>query len=750
MKKVLFSIITILLLGLSINPVLGASKVTKDDTGASSWQANSTTETNLYGMTHSFIEGTASTSGANYNQQVNMFEMKTDGINSKLVTWGRQSNNQNLSRATLAQIARDYEEEHPGWIVVGGINADQFYTKKGNKRGEDGSYPYYQQTYYPFIMDGERRYPITPYGITTNFVGFTNDGSANSFVHASALAGYTLRILDESGNVLGKYNVENINAAPNDNQTSLWASYLGATTGTAVEQKPTSSINNIYIVENAELAYTNVTPEYGFSGETQTSFFGRGVISSVSSSATIGSGQFAVETKNADLIAALSEGKKIVVQYDYVDEAMNNVEAASGYHSIQRMNGMDVTSNAAYNTRQYNRSIFGRKADGTYVLFTVDFKNGDKKYGGQNFTQTNAMLKAYGVVEAYQDDGGGSVTAIRRTKTGNFEVTNFTSDGAPRSVLTGLFFVVRDPNISVDYNTITRSSVELTQSNTEHNIVKDLKVVYDGKEFLPENGRIKVTGLAEDTLHNLEVQYSIASVNDPDNFVKTSTTFAIQTLAFEYPQSNISITGKTNETIEVSYKPTSAENDVIKNIVIHISDYEYQMGEQYIYTIDDLIEDTEYQIYFEYDVYDKETGNLYHKVEDPFTIKTLAFEAPTISRFELFYVNENVFRFKYSYKDSDEVVKSAYIKMDDIEYSIDSKTGTKEIDGSFLAPGKHKFIFVIEYQGEDGFAYKITSEELEYEIPEPAKKGCKKKNVMEIVTLINVIAVSMFIFKKKK
>lgn len=750
MKKVLFSIITILLLGLSINPVLGASKVTKDDTGASSWQANSTTETNLYGMTHSFIEGTASTSGANYNQQVNMFEMKTDGVNSKLVTWGRQSNNQNLSRATLAQIARDYEEEHPGWIVVGGINADQFYTKKGNQRGEDGSYPYYQQTYYPFIMDGERRYPITPYGITTNFVGFTNDGSANSFVHASALAGYTLRVLDESGNVLGKYNVENINAAPNDNQTSLWASYLGATTGTAVEQKPTSSINNIYIVENAELAYTNVTPEYGFSGETQTSFFGRGVISSVSSSATIGSGQFAVETKNADLIAALSEGKKIVVQYDYVDEAMNNVEAASGYHSIQRMNGMDVTSNAAYNTRQYNRSIFGRKADGTYVLFTVDFKNGDKKYGGQNFTQTNAMLKAYGVVEAYQDDGGGSVTAIRRTKTGNFEVTNFTSDGAPRSVLTGLFFVVRDPNISVDYNTITRSSVELTQSNTEHNIVKDLKVVYDGKEFLPENGRIKVTGLAEDTLHNLEVQYSIASVNDPDNFVKTSTTFAIQTLAFEYPQSNISITGKTNETIEVSYKPTSAENDVIKNIVIHISDYEYQMGEQYIYTIDDLIEDTEYQIYFEYDVYDKETGNLYHKVEDPFTIKTLAFEAPTISRFELFSANENVFRFKYSYKDSDEVVKSAYIKMDDIEYSIDSKTGTKEIDGSFLAPGKHKFILVIEYQDEDGFAYKITSEELEYEIPEPAKKGCKKKNVMEIVTLINVIAVSMFIFKKKK
>ena len=78
------------------------------------------------------------------------------------------------------------------------------------------------------------------------------------------------------------------------------------------------------------------------------------------------------------------------------------------------MNGVDVVNNDAYNTRQYNRSIFGRKADGTYALITVDFNNDKSKFGGQNFTQTNAMLKAYGITEAYQDDGGGSVTAILR------------------------------------------------------------------------------------------------------------------------------------------------------------------------------------------------------------------------------------------------------------------------------------------------------------------------------------------------
>lgn len=752
MKKVLFSIITILLLSFSITPIFGAPAVTKDDTGVSSFQATSTEETNLYGMTHSFIKGIASTSGANYNQQVNMFEMKTDGVNSKLVTWSRQANNKNLTRATLAQIARDYEANHPGWIVVGGINADQFYTKKGTDRGADGSYPYYQQTYYPYIMDGERRFPITPYGITTNFVGFKNDGSADSFVYASPLAGYTLRILDEAGNVLGKYNVENVNQSPSENQTSVWASYLGLTSGVAVEQTPTSSSNNIYIVENAEIAYTNISPEYGLSGEDKTSFFGKGTISSVSSSATIGSGQFAIETKNAELAAALSEGKRIIVQYDYADEAMNNVEAASGYHSVQRINGKDATTNASYNTRQYNRSIFGRKADGTYVLFTVDFKNGDKTYGGQNFTQTNAMLKAYGVVEAYQDDGGGSVTAIRRTKTGNFEVTNFTSDGSARSVLTGLFFVVRDPNINVDYLSVTRSSVEITQSNTEYNLVKDLKVLYNGNEFTPENGIVKVTGLTENTLHHLEVQYSIAPASDPTNYVKTSTTVEVQTLAFEYPQSNISVSGKTNSSIEISYNPTSPETDVIKNIKVHVGDFVYDMGDKYIYTIGDLIEDTEYNIYFEYDVYDAETGNLYHKEEEPFVVKTLAFEIPTISRFEIFNVSENNFTFKYGYKDDYEVVSSLYITIDEFEFSLEKekKNGSKVIDCSFLTPGKHNFNLVVEYKDEEGNSYKVVSETVEYEIPEPVKKGCKKKNLAEVFTLVNVIALSVFILRKKK
>ena len=305
---------------------------------------------------------------------------------------------------------------------------------------------------------------------------------------------------------------------------------------------------------------------------------------------------------------ALQKGTKIIVQYDYVDETLNNVEAASGYHSIQRMNGVDMVNNDAYNTRQYNRSIFGRKADGTYALVTVDFHNGKTEFGGQNFTQTNAMLKAYGITEAYQDDGGGSVTAILRDENGEFQVTNHCSDGSQRSILTGLFFVVRDPSIKINNAATTRSSAEIIVEENEYNNVKDIYAEYNGKTYNVNNGKITVTDLEENTEHIIKVNYSIASKNS-EEYVESYTTIKVKTLPFIYPSSGLSVSSKTNKTIEIKKQQhNQAEN--IRNVVVHVGDESYNMGSEYIYTIEDLIEDCEYNVYFEYDIYDPETGKI--------------------------------------------------------------------------------------------------------------------------------------------
>lgn len=746
-KKIVLIILSFLVFTFSVT-IKAESKATPvyDDTKTSYWQEGTKEETNLYGMNHSLISAITNTGGANFQQQVNLFEMKTDGVNSKLVTWAKQSGNQTLTRATLTNIARDYEAKHPGWIVVGGINADQFYTKQGNKRGEDGSYPYIGQTYYPFIMDGERRFTVTPYGITTNFVGITNNPD-NPFVYPSALKGYSLSILDDNNNVINKFIVDGINVEPGTNGTTVWSAYNQANTGSSVVQEISSSSNNIYYIETADIAYINVNPIYGLSGENQISFFGKGTISSVVNEAKVSGGQFAVETTNEELISSLSTGKKIIVQMDYVDENMNNVEAASGFHSIQRINGKDESSTASYNTRQYNRSIFGRKADGTYVLVTVDFKNGNNLYGGQNFTQTNAMLKAYGITEAYQDDGGGSVTAIVKNQSGFFDVTNFCSDGSPRSVLTGLFFVVRDPNIKIDNTKTTRSTVEIVQEDTEYNKVKDMKVVHNGQTYEAVDGRIKIDNLEENTEHIFTILYSIAG-KESEQYYNTSTSLSVKTLPFIYPSSGLSLIGKTNSSMTFQ-KSAGAGSENIRNVVVHIGDNTYNMGDEYEFVAENLISGVEYEVYFEYDIYDPETGKMYHAEDEKFLSKTLSFEVPVISRFELYKNDETTAILKYTYKDSDDVVKGAYIYANDLSFSLDKATGTYETMGFDLTQEEVILKLVLEYEDDEGNTYKIESEEIKLDKIEETKKGCKKKKMVEIISLISTVSFAFYILRKR-
>lgn len=728
LKKISVVLITltinICLFGIFANNKVFANTKTFDDSGVSSWETVTDESSLVNGMQHDYIIGTSTTSGTSYYEQVNMFQMKTDGVNSKLVLWGQHTTRSALGRNTLARIAKDYEANHPGWIVVGGINADQYYQSYGSGLGTDGSYYYYQQPYYPAIMDGERRYPISPYNNTTSFVGFSNDGTNDTLIHASSLAGYSLTIIDEAGNKLNKFTVEKVNQTPTGNETAVWSSYISPVTsegkaGNVVSQEVTSNNENIYFINLAELAYMNNSREYVASGVQGTdSFFGRGVITNITNNVSVGKNQFAIQTNNAELINALTVGSRIVVQYDYTDERLNNVEAGSGYHSVQRMNGVDNTSNAGYNTKQYNRSIFGKKADGTYVLITVDYKSTRVNgilYGGQNFTQTNAMLKAYDVVEAYQDDGGGSVTAIVRNKKGDFDVTNLTSDGAPRSILTGLFFVVRDPGFSVGVS--TRNTVTLYQENDiNYSTVSNAKVVINNTEFAFVDGKCVVTGLEEDTQYTFNITYDIADVNNPSKTSTFTHQLFSKTAPFLYPASGLKITNVADESFTVTKAPyLQAPN--IRDVVVHVGDKTYQMGNSDTYVVTDLIKDTEYSVYFEYNVYDPETNKNYPKTDEAEVIKTLNFKPPYIESFTLYKESEGKYIFKYEYEDVDGVVSNAYLLVDNgtlEKIPVNKKSGNVTFEGVDLLSATYKMKFVIEYDNDVDLII-VESETLVYE-----------------------------------
>ena len=122
--------IGLIFLFLAQNYNLKANQVYKSDNNNATWTVMDKTTKTINGVTHSLMygESTDISEISKGNQKVNVFEMQADGINSKFVTWAI-SGKTSYTRAGLSNIAKDYEKNHPGWMVVAGINGDQYYDK---------------------------------------------------------------------------------------------------------------------------------------------------------------------------------------------------------------------------------------------------------------------------------------------------------------------------------------------------------------------------------------------------------------------------------------------------------------------------------------------------------------------------------------------------------------------------------------------------------------------------------------------
>ena len=286
-------------LGFSIS---GKADDSKSDNEQATWTSENETIKKIGDLTHSLAYGKTTYPGlSDGNQKVNAFSMKTDGVNSKLVTWAIQRNNNMYSRSTLTSIAKNYEETHPGWIVLAGVNGDQYYATYGSGFVTNGSFFYYNQPYYPMIVDGERRFAITPTGVSaSNYVGVKNDGSSSSLLAASALKGLRVEILDENNEITSWYDVDAINETPAEGKTAVWISYNSATSESEKITFDVTSTGNIYLVEVPEFSYMSNNHNYPIGSKTD-ALFSRGVISKVAKQVKVDANQFAIETLNEEL-----------------------------------------------------------------------------------------------------------------------------------------------------------------------------------------------------------------------------------------------------------------------------------------------------------------------------------------------------------------------------------------------------------------------------------------------------------------
>lgn len=734
----------------------------KDQTGKSSWNPTSEIEENIYGMSHIVTNGNAVTGNEAHYQNINVFQMKTDGYSSKLVTWAVMNSSSTYKRTTISQAARDYQINHPGWIVLGGINADQYFFTFGNKIGIDGSYYVQPTPYYPMVTSGDKVFTTSPTGNSTSAIGFLNNGKTDSFAHSTGAGGYVLEILDINNNVLAKFNVDGINKKAEANETTVWSPHFSDVSINIQVPQEVTSTTPVYVIGDAEMQFMSNYSGYTLVGaKGQDQFFGKGTITKENATnVTLSGGSFAIESMNSEVNQALKVGVRVRVQQEFKDEVMNSAEEVVGYHAAHIVGGIDQEAKGSYDTNQYSRSLFGKKADGTYVLITADMVSAYKTKG-LNWTECNAVAAYYGLDEMYQMDGGGSVTAMTRQPNGSFLVTNVPKDSGdpskPREDYSYLFFVVRDPGVRVNEDATTYHSFSLEKLTTVNNSnIKNIVVEVNGKKYNYDKDTLTIDGLDKMTTYPIKIYYDIES---DGNVSHATFDMEITTKEYSFPEKPFQVTDIRKNSITIS-KPETDLSKNIKNVVVHLGDRAYSMNEESTFNIDDLIDDTTYELFYSYDIYDEVTKKTYSTTTEKTNVKTLSYEIPLIKKFIETKKTATTITIEYLYEDLDNVVTKAYLLINNEQKEVTTKIGYEKIALDF--ENQDNIIqLVVEYTTENGTIKQIKSDQLFYEKTastpvekDPTeetlpKKKCGKKDTALLLSLLTSASFLGLVLLKK-
>jgi hypothetical protein len=703
--------------------VVSAYSTSTNQAKNSTWTPTEIEQKDYYGVNYENIHGIATDAkGSNDHEQINLFSMKTDGVSSKLVTWAVQKSNYSYVLSTLPQIAKDYEKKHPGWIVACGINSDMYYSKFGNSVQEE---LYFEpQPLYEMIADGQNRFTVNNFGTCYNMVGIKNDGSNNGFVTDSGGgAGYVLNIVSSTGKTLQTFPVAGINQKAQDS-TTVWSGIFSKYVCGSVDPMPVTSAKKLFIVENAELAYLSNSETYteytqsATPGIPQNSFFGIGTISCSNLQAyTLQAGQFLVETDQKEVIAALADGARIEVERLFGNDKMNACESGTGFYNYFRINNQDQAPNPGdtYSTQKYARSLFGQDENGTYYLITADIATkisdeGNTRYVGLDYNEANAFASYYGLTDLYQQDGGGSATAVVRNIAGDFDVVNTPKDSgnpnSPRSVWGGLFFVVKDPNYGVSYANTTYHSITLVKKmTTDPTQITNLKVTVNDVTYDLNSDKQVIDGLLDNTNYTLEFTFDIIDETGSSHAARFS--MDVKTRAFSIPDPEIAYDKITDSSVTFVKKDSEVASN-IHDVVIHFGTSNYQMGDESSLTIEQLIKDMEYTYSIEYDYFDPITSRTFHNVIENLAVKTLSYQEPVINEWSIYSQKNDTIQLKYDYVDDDGVVTRAYVTYGDQEIDLSTNHGRLKIEElDFTSIYSFQLVLVLKIEDKE---VKVTSD----------------------------------------
>ena len=263
MKKILlfvFSLIAFLTLSFNINVSADNKSVTA---GGGTYQVTShaDSKTLQYGL--NYFKDIAESKSLNmvsskneFNPQViNAVEVPTSNV-IKVVNWTYSSRTV-WTKQTIKNMAKDFERNNPGWIVIAGINGDFFDINGG------GALPY--QTTSAAVNNGDVVKARGNSSTSYQQVGFTNDGTTNSLIGGKKYetnSYHTLAIYSED-KIIKEYKIDKLNETPTGNEISLYFSY---------NYFDESSNRTIHTATVGENSYTVTAPIRGY-GDNSENFF---------------------------------------------------------------------------------------------------------------------------------------------------------------------------------------------------------------------------------------------------------------------------------------------------------------------------------------------------------------------------------------------------------------------------------------------------------------------------------------------
>lgn len=429
----------------------------------------------------------------NSPQQVNILEVPVSkDIRVVNYTYPTSSG---WSKHTLTQFVDSFEKNNPGWTVIAGVNGDFF-----DINGTDKALPYH--TNGTTLSDGELLRSIE-----RKSVGYTNDGSQNSFIISSKVTfsnSHYLDIFDENGNVLGSFEISKVNEAPSNNEVGLYYTYRENVDSN--NDGSNDTYNQIDITVPGENSFIVERPSRCLPTKTQ-NFYGKGTISKTNVETKLIFGQFAIVTDNTEVTTLLETAAYVRVQKKVTGD-LTNCDQILGVGSTLMENGAISTDNSdGMREQRHPRTGIGVKEDGTLMFFVIDGRQTENDMYGMTQDEMGVMMKYYNCYSGVNIDGGGSSTFGVRDENGEFVIMNSPSDGNQRNNSNALLIVI--PTVELKFSGLIDTGFMLDYDVSSKMEVSNLKVKVGDKEYVMNGNNMEISGLTADTNYEFSYTYDI-------------------------------------------------------------------------------------------------------------------------------------------------------------------------------------------------------------------------------------------------